>query len=132
MKKLYKKHELLFCILLIIIYIIVNSICINEFGMTDYRTSIINILLSILIIIFIMKNKLGNYYGLTTFPSPKKYLYFIPLIMIISVNLWSGININNSTSEIIFYIISMIGVGFLEEIIFRGFLFNMMELRVEN
>ena len=127
MKKLYEKHELLFCMLLIIIYIVVNSICINVFGMTDYRTSITDILLSILIIIFIFKNKLGNYYGLTTCPSPKKYLYFIPLILIISVNLWNGINIDNSTSEIIFYIISMIGVGFLEEIIFRGFLFKMME-----
>jgi len=127
MKKFYKKHELLFCMLLIIIYIIVNSICINVFGMTDYRTAITNILLSILIIIFISKNKLVNYYGLTTFPNPKKYLYFIPLIMIISVNLWNGINIENTPSDIIFYIISMIGVGFLEEIIFRGFLFKMME-----
>ena len=127
MKKFYEKHELLFCMLLIIIYIVVNSICINVFGMTDYRTSITNILLSILIIIFIIKNKLGNYYGLTTFPSPKKYIYFIPLILIISVNLWNGINICNTPSEIIFYIISMISVGFLEEIIFRGFLFKMME-----
>jgi len=127
MKKLYEKHELLFCMLLIAIYIVVNSICINVFGMTDYRTSITNILLSIFIIIFIIKNKLGSYYGLTIFSSPKKYLYFIPLILIISVNLWNGINIENTSSEIIFYIISMIGVGFLEEIIFRGFLFKMME-----
>ena len=127
MKKLYKKHEFLFCMLLIVIYIVVNSLCINLFGITDYRTSIINILLSILIIICIIKNKLGNYYGLTTFPSPNKYLYFIPLILIISVNLWNGFNIENTPSEIIFYIISMIGVGFLEEIIFRGFLFKMME-----
>ena len=127
MKKFYEKYELLFCMLLIITYIVVNSMCINLFGMTDYRTSFTNILLSILIIIFIIKNKLGNYFGLTTFPNAKKYLYFIPLLLIISVNLWNGINIENTPSEIIFYIISMVGVGFLEEIIFRGFLFKMME-----
>ena len=127
MKKLYEKHEFLFCMLLIVTYIVINSLCINLFGMTDYRTSITNILLSILIIIFIFKNKFGNHYGLTTFPSPKKYLYFIPLFLIISVNLWNGINVVNTPSEIIFYIVSMIGVGFLEEIIFRGFLFEMME-----
>lgn len=127
MKKLYEKHEFLFCMLLIVTYIVINSLCINLFGMTDYRTSITNILLSILIIIFIIKNKLGNYYGLTSFPNPRKYLYFIPLILIISVNLWNGINIVNTPSEIVFYIISMIGVGFLEEIIFRGFLFKMMK-----
>ena len=113
--------------LLIAIYIVINSLCINLFGMTDYRTAIINILLSILVLLFIRFNNLGNYFGLSSFPSPKKYLYFIPLLLIISVNLWGSIYINNSTSEIIFYIISMIGVGFLEEIIFRGFLFKMME-----
>ena len=49
------------------------------------------------------------------------------LLIIIYVNLWTGININNTTSEIIFFMLSMIFVGFLEEIIFRGFLFKMME-----
>ena len=127
MKKFYEKHELLFSILLIIIYLVVNSICINNFGMTDIRTSIINIILSILILILIFKNKLGNYYGLNSFPNAKRYLYYIPLILLVSVNLWNGINIENTTCEIIYYIISMIGVGFLEEIIFRGFLFKAME-----
>ena len=127
MKKFNEKNEFLFCMILIVIYILVNSLCINLFGMTDYRTAIINIFLSIGISMFIIYNNLSNYFGLSSFPSPKKYLYFIPLIMITSVNLWGGIYIGNSTSEIIFYIISMIGVGFLEEIIFRGFLFRMME-----
>lgn len=54
-------------------------------------------------------------------------MYFIPLLLIASVNLWNGININNTPSEIVFYILTMINVGFIEEIIFRGFLFKMME-----
>ncbi len=33
---------------------------------------------------------------------------------------------NNSKSEIIYHILTMINVGFIEEIIFRGFLFKMM------
>ena len=33
---------------------------------------------------------------------------------------------NNSKNEIIFHILTMINVGFIEEIIFRGFLFKMM------
>ena len=127
MKKHFEKHEPLLTFSLIIIYILSNSYCMQNFGLTDYRTSIINIILSLIIFIFIIKNKLTNYYGLTKLPNPKKYLYFIPLLMIISVNLWNGININNSVSEIIFYMLSMTGVGFLEEIIFRGFLFKWME-----
>lgn len=127
MDKKIIKHETLISIILIIIYILFNSYCVNNFGIKDFRTIIINLLLSISIIVFIIVNKLGNYYGLTYFPKPKPYLYFIPLILLISVNLWNGININNTKTEIILYIISMLLVGFLEEIIFRGFLFKLLE-----
>lgn len=126
MKEYFYKHETLITILLICSYLILNSYCMQNFGITDYRTTILNFLLSIAIVIFIKKIKLEEYYGLTTFSMSKKFLYFIPLLAIISVNLWNGININNSTQEIIFHILSMFNVGFLEEIIFRGFLFKMM------
>ena len=126
MKKIFEKHETLFCIFLIVIYILLNSYCIQNFGVEDYRSAIINTIFSIiLIILMIILNKV-SYYGLTKVGNLKKYLYFIPLLLIVSVNLWNGININNSTSEIIFYILTMINVGFIEEIIFRGFLFKMM------
>ena len=48
------------------------------------------------------------------------------MILLVLVNFIGGIGINNSFSEILFYMLSMICVGFLEEIIFRGFLFKMM------
>lgn len=70
--------------------------------------------------------KRTKYYGLTKVRNPKKYLFFIPLILIATVNLWNGININNRTNEIIFYILTMINVGFIEEIIFRGFYVNIL------
>lgn len=126
MKKDLEKHELKITIFMIVIYLVLNSICINNFGDKHFITAICNILLSLGIIIFILKNKLVSYYKLNSFPKLKQFLYFIPLLLLMSVNLWSGININNSILEIIFFIISMICVGFLEEIIFRGFLFQMM------
>lgn len=127
MKKLYEKHEFLITMILIISYILINSICMNNFGTGDYRSTIINTILSILILIFIIKIDKVKYFGLTKITSYKKYLYFIPLIILISVNLWGGINLDNKISYIIFYILTMINIGFLEEIIFRGFLFKMME-----
>lgn len=126
MKKSLEKHELLITISSIVIYLLVNSLCINNFGDTHYITAIANILLSLIIIIFILKNNLVSYYKLDSFPKLKQFLYFIPLLLLMSVNLWTGININNSILEIICFMISMICVGFLEEIIFRGFLFQMM------
>ena len=126
MKKIFEKHETLFCMLLIVIYIIVNSYCIQNFGIEDYRSTIINTIFSIALIILMIRLKRTSYYGLTKVTNLKKYIYFIPLLLIISVNLWNGVNINNSTSEIVFHFLNMINVGFIEEIIFRGFLFKMM------
>jgi membrane protease YdiL (CAAX protease family) len=126
MKNFFEKHETLCCILLIVIYILVNSYCIQNFGIVDYRSAIINTIFSLALIFLIVKLKKVSYYGLTKVKNFKKFLYFIPLILIGSVNLWNGININNSTKEIVFYILTMINIGFIEEIIFRGFLFKMM------
>ena len=127
MKKIFEKNETLFCILLIVVYVIVNSYCIQNFGMCDYRAAIINTVFSIFLIAIMIVLKRIKYYGLTKVKNLKEYLYFFPLLIISSVNIWNGININNSKEEIIFYILTMINVGFIEEIIFRGFLFKMME-----
>lgn len=102
MEKLFEKHETLFCIVLIVVYILVNSYCMQNFGIEDYRSTIINTIFSIALIILMIILKRTSYYGLTKVTNLKKYLYFIPLFLIVSVNLWNGVNINNSTSEIIF------------------------------
>ena len=112
----FKKHETLFTIALIIIYVIVNSYIMQNYGLESYPSVIINILL-----------KRVKYYGIVKPNDPKKFLYFIPLFIISLFNLRRGIHINNTTEEIIFHILTMVNVGFLEEMIFRGFLFKMME-----
>lgn len=126
MRKLFDKNETLISILLIVIYLISNSFCLSNFGIYNYKTFLVNFILTVLIILFIVICKLGDYFSLTKFPNPKKFLYFIPLILLMSVNIWGGINLDYKLNEILFYILSMICVGFLEEIIFRGFLFKMI------
>lgn len=127
MKELFKKKETLFTILLIVIYVVLNSYCINSFGTTSYITTIINTLISVLLIVLIKTLDRTKYYGLTKVKNSRKHLYFIPLLIIGTVNIWNGFNINNTPKEILFYILTMINVGFIEEIIFRGFLFKMIE-----
>ena len=127
MKKIFDKHESLISILLIVLYVVINSYCMQNFGLTDYRSTIINTVFSLVLLLFVVSIKRVSYYGLTKVKNLKGYLYFIPLLLIVSTNLWTGININHAPSEIVFHILTMLNIGFLEEIIFRGFLFKMME-----
>ncbi len=126
MNKIFEKYETLFCILLIIIYLVVNSICIQNFGNTSCVSFIVNTILSLCLTGLMIVLKRTSYYGLTKVRNIKNYLYFLPLIVIASVNLWNGFNINNSASEILFHILTMLNIGFIEEVVFRGFLFKMM------
>lgn len=127
MEKLFKKQETGITIFLIVLYIVSNSFCMQEFGLTDVKTLILNVGLVVLIYTLIATTKTFEYFGLNSFPKPKKYLYFIPLILLASVNVWNGINIDNTIDEIIIHMGSMCMIGFLEEIIFRGFLFRILE-----
>lgn len=126
MKKLFEKHETAFCIFLIIVYIVVNSVCVQNFGQTSYVSFVANTILSVCLTVIMLILKRTEYYGLKKVENAKQYLYFFPLFIIVTVNLWNGFNINHSSSEIIFHILTMINIGFIEEIIFRGFLFKMM------
>ena len=51
MEKVFKKHEILFTILLIIIYVVVNSYLMQNFGYTSLQSVIVNTILSIVYVI---------------------------------------------------------------------------------
>ena len=83
--------------------------------------------MSAVLFAFIWKNGLCAHAGLCAFRGNiRKYLYFVPLIVISSVNLINGVQMNLSVYESVFYVVSMLWVAFLEEIIFRGLLFPAM------
>ena len=127
MNKLFEKHETLFCMLLIVFYIVINSVCVQNFGYTSCVSFIANTIFSVCLIALVLSLKKSAYYGFTKVQNLKQYFYFLPLALIISVNLWNGFNTKKPTSEIVFHILTMINIGFIEELIFRGFLFRMME-----
>lgn len=127
LRKFFEKHETLMCILLIVLYVVINAFCVNCFGTNDYRSALVNTAFSAVLILLAVSLKRVRYYGLTKPQNTKKLLCFIPLVLIVSVNLWSGININHTPAQILFHTVVMVNVGFAEEIIFRGFLFKMME-----
>lgn len=130
MKKLFMKDETWFAVLFIIIYVVGMSIAdniSNMIGIQKSITSLFAISLSVIICIFVKKNDLLNYYGLVK-PSfaPNKLLFYVPLVILSTVNIWFGFKLNYGVFETLFLVLSMVFVGFLEEIIFRGFLFKAM------
>lgn len=127
MSKIFEKHETLFCILLIVVYLLSNSLCVQAFGEISLVGLLVNIALSVGLLGLTVALKGREYYGLTRVENAKKCLYFIPLVLILTVNLWNGIHVTKPINEIVLHILTMLNIGFIEEIIFRGFLFRMME-----
>lgn len=127
MNKFFEKHETLCLIILIAGYVIINSYCMNNFGYTSSISFIVNTILSVVLLTLIVTAKKTEYYGLTKVQNAKKFLYFLPLVIIGTVGLWNGIAINKPANEITFHILTMVNIGFLEEIIFRGILYKSIE-----
>lgn len=96
-------------------------------GYEKIITAPISVAVSLFLLFWICKNYLRDKYGLKRAKFPfKTYLWLIPLIVMISVNLWGGIRFQYDILETILFIVSMLGVGIIEELIFRGFLFKAM------
>ncbi len=94
-------------------------------GISKIVTVLVSVVMTAIIYCWICKNGLKEKYGLYKFQgNVRQYLYFIPLVLLASTNLWFGFKLNLSVLETVLYIISMMCVGFLEEVIFRGFLFK--------
>jgi membrane protease YdiL (CAAX protease family) len=51
-------------------------------------------------------------------------LYYLPVLLLLTANLWYGVTLNVGAVETALYILAMFCVGFLEEIIFRGLLYR--------
>lgn len=128
MKKLYEKSEIWFAVLWIIVYVVALSTAdsVSEsLGVYKSVTALLCILLSAILVIWIKKNDLTEKFGLCAFRGNlKNYLFFLPLVIMVSSRLWGGIAVALPPLECALYVVSMLGVGFLEEMIFRGFLFK--------
>lgn len=130
MKKLYKKSRLAFAITWIVAYCVLMSIgdsLSESVGIAKSVTLPVALTMTAVLLIFIKRNGLSNEYGLCKSKVPaRKMLFYIPLIILPSVNILSELTLNLSVNETLLYILTMLCVGFLEEIIFRGLLFKSM------
>ncbi|MBR6401878.1 MAG: CPBP family intramembrane metalloprotease [Eubacterium sp.] len=127
MNKIYKKNEVTFAVLCIVIYVIGTSVgeaLAQMIGIVKLPSMIFHLLFTGVLLIWLKKHDLFEKYGLV---KPEYKLsnawFFIPLMLMGFSSIFFGVTLKYSVPETFFYIIGMLCVGFLEEIIFRGFLF---------
>ncbi|MBR2823124.1 MAG: CPBP family intramembrane metalloprotease [Clostridia bacterium] len=126
MKKLYEKSEIIFAIFWIVVYTVSMGNLRNIGDDSPYMT-IGLIVISVLMFLFVWKNGLMKKYGLSGWArNSRAMLWFLPLWIITTLNLWGGITSRFPMPGQLFALISMAFVGFAEEMIFRGFLFKAM------
>ena len=130
LKKLYDKSELWFALAWIVAYVVLASAGDNlsaQIGVPKLVTLPILMALCAVLFVFVRTHGLILKYGLCK-PrlSSARMLFYAPLILLLTANLWYGAALKGAPLETLLYVLSMFCVGFLEEMIFRGFLFQAM------
>lgn len=130
LKKLHDKSKLWFALIWVIAYCVLMSVgdVLSELvGIEKSVTLAIGVFLSAVLILFLKRNGLFAEYGLCLpKASAKSMLFYAPIFVMLSANLWYGVALNYGALETVLYILAMFCVGFLEEVIFRGLLFEAM------
>lgn len=130
LKKLYDKSRIWFALSWIIAYCVLMSAGDSLsaiIGLEKSVTLAIGVLLSAILLLFLKKNGLLEAYGIcTSKATARSMLYYLPVFIMLTTNLCYGVTMNYGLPETLLYILSMFCVGFLEEVIFRGLLFNAM------
>ena len=131
MKKLYEKNELTFALVWIVIYVAGTTLAesLNEsLGVFKVVSAVFHIALACILFLWVKQNHLIEKYGLFL---PRYRLasawFFLPLAMVCLYKVCFSPALRFSPAEAAVYVISMLCVGFLEELIIRGFLFRAIE-----
>jgi len=137
MKKLYEKNEITFALVWIALYVVVMNVALQFCGGFDSLESktVWQVLIPVICIgilavastFWILKNGLAEKYGLCRMKgSEKSFLWFLPLIIMSCVNCINGLTRSASVGVSLLMAINLAVGGYVEELIFRGFLFRGM------
>lgn len=127
MKKLYEKNELWFALLWVIVYCVVCGTIRGSYGIESIAMLLVLAAFAAGILAFVKKYHLEEKYGLVKWQGKAAdYWFFIPALILMTGNLWGGFGMAYSGLAQVFAVISMLLVGFIEEMLFRGFLFRIL------
>lgn len=137
MKKLYEKNEVSFALVWIGIYVVVMNIAMQLCnGFDDLAGKTVPqmlapvaciLVLAVAVTVWIVRNGLSEKFGLCGFKGKAApFLWFIPLIIMSCTNLINGLGLTAPLSVTLLMMVNKAVAGYVEEVIFRGFLFRGM------
>ena len=137
MKKLYEKSQVGFALVWIGLYVIVMNIALNFCGGFDDLAgkTVSQLLVPVVCILilavsctaWILRNHLTEELGLCRFHgSAKAFVWFLPLALMSCINLKNGLALTAPLPVAVLMAVNLAVGGYVEEIIFRGFLFRAM------
>ncbi len=127
LKRLYDRSEIGFAITWIVAYVVVMGGLRGNYGDESPALLIGMVAFTIASVLFLRATDTWQKYGLTTWPDGRRYLYFVPLVLLCTVNLWEGVSPRYEGLAQLRAMASLALAGWVEELVFRGFLFRAME-----
>ncbi|MBQ3193504.1 MAG: CPBP family intramembrane metalloprotease [Oscillospiraceae bacterium] len=137
MKKLYEKDEVYFALVWIGLYVGVMNLALQSCGGFDdlAAKTVAQMLVPVVCIgvlavfatSWILRNGLAEKFGLCGFKGNRAaFLYFLPLAAMSCINLMNGLSFSAPVAVSLLMMANVALGGYVEEIIFRGFLFRGM------
>lgn len=125
MKRVFEKFDLLIAILFIVVYCGFTVPIRGKLG--DESPAMLGVLAAIAVVIFVLVKvtHTEERYGFVKWKGKASdYWFFIPMLILMTGNLWGGFGIAYDGINQVYAVLSMMLIGFIEELIFRGFLFR--------
>lgn len=128
MNKLMANKPILHAILWILLYIVLVNAgdALSDAMHFPYMTGILLLFLSTVLLVYLRKNRRLAYYGFCKInrQAVRRALLYLPLLALALIQLFAGISETITLTDATAACLLMVGTGFIEEAVFRGFLYQ--------